>query len=505
MASNATETLRVNYLDEDGLMKIPGVGRALARTIVMLRRMNGDLDNELLSALCRKKLDKQTLSMLDFTPYKEEEEESAAESWLGIFSPTTKDDGRGEGYTPECSPSEKRDIGIVKEEAKQLNELHKISKPAEDFNFPNVPAHKPSRAPVNMTRQGKSVRGISILTVPRNNIDGVNQNVLNTTLGMRTRRSLPATPCTKFSVQENEHSFYNEEQGESGDVSVRKAHDHGRFLRDIPRNMAYDGRGTWQSFEMKFNQYSEAMDWTPRQQKTALLHMLSGKALDFCARLLKSDSDMPIRELLRKLDGRFGAEIPASAQAKFMVAMQANGETLEDWADRVHQMATDAFFHISENYCREQAIDKFCQGLLDVEAGHDAFMHKWGTIEQAVNNVRLYLHSKMQMGRRRTDRMDSAENYDETAAHICAVHHGSKPPDVRSLQKEIEGLRKDMNELLAKSGSNRGPKKARKDSVCFKCGEKGHFARDCSRSKHLNDKWSSQGAASRSANHEAQN
>ncbi len=104
---------------------------------------------------------------------------------------------------------------------------------------------------------------------------------------------------------------------------------------------------------------------------------------------------MAYRQLLHKMEERFGAkQLPQAAQAQFEHATQNKGETMEDWADRVLTMATKAFTELPERYSNQQAISRFCQGLQDSMAGHHVCMQKPPTIEGAMNEVRLYQHTR---------------------------------------------------------------------------------------------------------------
>ena len=62
-------------------------------------------------------------------------------------------------------------------------------------------------------------------------------------------------------------------------------------------------------------------------------------------------------------------ELAETAQARFRQATQASGESLEDWADRILTLATKAFKRLPEHYSSKQAVIRFCEGLLDGEAG----------------------------------------------------------------------------------------------------------------------------------------
>ena len=456
MSNEGKGQLKVNYLSEQELRQIPGIGESLARTIVSLRLLNGNIDSELLVVLCRRKLPQSILTRLDFEP------NDIYNQALGSVTPPNTIVGRG------------RDA--YDEHHSENTSVHE-SELDESTPWPTVPKLEHTGEERLMRQLTPSLRFSPNTYSAHTYVEEGNQgsNLPERLSSVKaTQRTLPETPakapCERQSQQRER-----------------------LFLKDIPRGMSYDGKGTWQSFELKFLHYVEAMDWTPSQQKMALLHVLNGKALDFCARLMKCEPDITFRDLIVKLDRRFGAEIPASAQAKFHTSMQTKGESVQDWADRVHQLSTDAFFYISEDYCNRQAIDRFCLGLLDVEAGHETYMQMFSSLEDAVNHVNLSLHSKRQMMHKRADpsTRHAAENYDDSVAQVCAINrNASQASDVTSLRREIEELRKDMRRMMSRGSRGRSGRK------CWKCGQVGHFQRSCPK-EPLNSRESSQRADTR--------
>ena len=101
------------------------------------------------------------------------------------------------------------------------------------------------------------------------------------------------------------------------------------------------------------------------------------------------------RKLLKRLDDRFGdRELPASAQVRIQQATQKKEESLEDWADRVLTLSDKAFKELPEKYNNQQAVDRFCQGLNDAEAGLCVCMRKPSSMGDALNEIKLYQHTK---------------------------------------------------------------------------------------------------------------
>ena len=55
-------------------------------------------------------------------------------------------------------------------------------------------------------------------------------------------------------------------------------------------------------------------------------------------------------------------------------------------------LAVKAFKTLPERYARKQAVSRFCEGLLDKEAGLSVSVDDPPTIEMAINKVRRYQH-----------------------------------------------------------------------------------------------------------------
>lgn len=73
--------------------------------------------------------------------------------------------------------------------------------------------------------------------------------------------------------------------------------------------------------------------------------------------------------------------MPETAQLKMNSLIQANGESLEDWADIVFQLALRAYKGLPEEHMLKQAIKRICHGCMDKEAGHYAVNQHPDTIE----------------------------------------------------------------------------------------------------------------------------
>ena len=280
----------------------------------------------------------------------------------------------------------------------------------------------------------------------------------------------------------------------------------------MPKQLQYDGKSNWLPFKHRFTKYAESSDWTAEECLDCLIWCLTGKAADFCATLMERTKHLSYRKLLKKLDERFGdRELPASAQVRFQQATQKKDESLEDWADRVLTLSGKAFKDLPEKYSNQQAVARFCQGLRDAEAGHHVCMKKSLSIEDALNEIRLYQHTKDAIYGHKTDRNVSsrvtAEDYDTDIPQVCAMADRKPKASQNSLEDKIEKLQENMAQLLRQQASLRRRPKIRlrpEDSICYLCNEKGHFRRDCPKQHQLdlNKPGTSQGAKARTQSKE---
>lgn len=217
------------------------------------------------------------------------------------------------------------------------------------------------------------------------------------------------------------------------------------IMKSLPKGLVFDGKSNWFAFKHKFELYATKLGWTSDDCFNCLCWSLTNKAADFYAILLEQKHKLNYRQLLSKLENRFGAkELPATAQGLFQQAIQAPRETLEDWADRVMSLATRAFRDLPEQYSNSQAVVRFCQGLADKEAGHHVCIREPKSIEEALNGVKWYqyVHQSMYGENRKDSQIPEYEDpvsvYNVTERPSRGVAEAaSASPQSANLQDEI--------------------------------------------------------------------
>ena len=95
-------------------------------------------------------------------------------------------------------------------------------------------------------------------------------------------------------------------------------------VKALPKGLIFDGKSNWFAFKHKISLYASQLGWTLEDCFNCLCWSLTGKAADFYAILLEQKHTLNYRQLLNKLESRFGAkELPATAQGLFQQATQA--------------------------------------------------------------------------------------------------------------------------------------------------------------------------------------
>ena len=158
-----------------------------------------------------------------------------------------------------------------------------------------------------------------------------------------------------------------------------------------------------------------------------------------------------------RLENRFGArELPDTAQARFQQAAQSTDESLEDRADRMVTLSTRAFRELPETFANQQAVVRFCQGLLDKNVATQVSNKEPANMEDAINNVRWCQHVQQAVFGKKKERNRKS---DDDSTFFCVPEMVSQTvpntqrrvssnPSEGSVESLIENLRQEMNRKL---------------------------------------------------------
>ncbi len=185
----------------------------------------------------------------------------------------------------------------------------------------------------------------------------------------------------------------------------------------------YDGKGNWQAFYTKFTKFANMHRWGPVERREHLCWCLNGKASEFYTLVLDVEHDLPYRDLITKMERRFGfRELPETLMMSFNNTKQEAEESLDEWADRVLTLAMKAFRTLPERYMSNQCILRFCHGALNKEAGENVANLRPVNLEDALDRMKWAIHThNMMYGKKKELRQVSTILPEETSVTVSAV------------------------------------------------------------------------------------
>ena len=534
-------SVRINFASVEELRTIPGVGEKLAGLIMSIREKSGNITPDILIALTRGRVSQKTIDDIDFSFNVElpDELDSSFES-LDSLESTVKKESRSGRAAPEWGAAaaplfasarvkrvqlrtselrnldDSRDASVSTPKADsamddrfdrmlELLRKTKLEKSSPDLHqqlaeqdlppLPDVPnypisASKLSRPSVTkgamtpthepnapLPDLNRVTRDAFVLPVPERR-----------ELGCRKKLAVPEVASALEGAVEGSSSvegggvrWQPEVSGE--DREWQRKHNV-KVMKTFPKNLVFDGKSNWSAFKHKFSTYATAFGWTSEDCLNCLSVSLTEKAADFYAILLEQKQKLTYRQLLSKLERRFGCtELPSVTQGLFEQATQAPGESLEDWADRVMTLATRAFRDLPEGYATEKTVLRICQGLADRKIGFEVCMRKPKSVEEALNMIKWH-----QFIYRSDTENSQVSGYDGSGVYSISSRGEAETPSVASqldsignaLQQRSEAIKSAMQVLNAISSGEEGTREATWwQGSCFSCGKDGHFRREC--------------------------
>ena len=138
----------------------------------------------------------------------------------------------------------------------------------------------------------------------------------------------------------------------------------------IPSTLSFDGDGCWKTFVSRCQRFMEQHRIDTNSARVYYLSsMLTGKASNFFEKLQAKHAHYSYAQLLQEMDRRYDAgSVRQAAILRFNEAAQYEGERIEEYVDRLWELADQAFPGLSLEETERQVICRFGSGLHDKAA-----------------------------------------------------------------------------------------------------------------------------------------
>ncbi|CAG2231769.1 unnamed protein product [Mytilus edulis] len=276
-----------------------------------------------------------------------------------------------------------------------------------------------------------------------------------------------------------------------------------------PKMSTFDGKADWRPYFAQFCHIAKRCKWSEQQKLDNLIVCLRDKALKFySSRPVEIKDNFQV--LCKKMNDRFGRkDLPHILRRQLQEAKQGSDESLEEFADKVQELATDGYPESPDYFIQIVAVDAFLKGCAEKQAALVAMDKNPSSLNEAtqymksaITNQRLIMGSRKTTDIKRVTFEDPAELKDSEAV-IRAIYREkpqseSSKMDIRVKKNEddIQEMKKSLSQILnilkgndersrsliafRKSSPAPSPDRKRlENSTCFACGNLGHFAASC--------------------------
>ncbi|XP_069698171.1 uncharacterized protein [Periplaneta americana] len=214
----------------------------------------------------------------------------------------------------------------------------------------------------------------------------------------------------------------------------------------------FDGTTSWAIFRRQFEATAAHNGWTPAEKTTQLLTALQGQASEI---LHSVPEDGTAAEIMAALEGRYGDhQLAAAFRTQLKTRAQQSGESLQEFAMAVEQLAHKALRGLPNDFIAGEAAYTFGSGVRDPEIRQQLLLAEHRTINAALSAALRMEAAKSAAG-------VSAPHWIRSVTATDAGGRQPKPPERQSTER-----------------------RRRRALTCWSCGKPGHLRRDCDQSGH---------------------
>lgn len=234
----------------------------------------------------------------------------------------------------------------------------------------------------------------------------------------------------------------------------------------------YDGSGPWRDFKAHFESCAFINDWSQEEKAQFLAVSLKGAAQMVIGDLPQRPSYAALMEML---EGRFG---PGKRCEVYLAELRNRtrkpNESLQELAQSIRRTSALAYPDLTYDAQERLAKTHFIDAIDDREVRVAIFQGHPRDLDSAVK-LALEIESYLQADRMRGGVKPKYRQVN-TLGTDKVRDSNSTQPDVASLKREIEELRKEL--WKQRNQQTNEPPKA---IFCYGCGEPGHIRRRCPR------------------------
>ena len=236
----------------------------------------------------------------------------------------------------------------------------------------------------------------------------------------------------------------------------------------LPKPQMFSGKAwEWNSFIFQFAKTARYYGWDQHDKADRLLASLRGKAVDFIRKKPREVQD-DYRTLRDTLEQRFGKlEHPTAVRRQLLYVRQEEGESIEDFADRILTKVNEAYPGTDVEMEQDLAKEAFLRGCQNRSAAYAAAEKDPETLQGALEEVQNSVVNLKAFGR-------------GSAVTRQISFTGREEKEEEDSGTEEEKIRKLFEKFMMERRSERsGPSRGHSAMRCYSCNGLGHMQRDC--------------------------
>ena len=268
------------------------------------------------------------------------------------------------------------------------------------------------------------------------------------------------------------------ETGDSNRFSFRSAGSTRKPVK-VP---VYDGSTDLSDFLDLFERAGRWNEWEEEEKSIQLALSLRGSAQHVLTEVADQEKEnfTAIKAILTK---RFDPEEKAIAtRCLFQARKREKSESVEAYGFALSRLAFRAYPRMDTDARNVILIEQFVKGLGDTEIQKHVQFGRPRNIEQAISLAAEYtaVTNLVQDKYRKPDRKDTEAPYRSVMNKVVDRHVETEPGSVNnSILAALQRMEAIMTGLQCPTRTEQGSRPLRHNRTCFKCGQEGHFARNC--------------------------